>query len=95
MINEIFYLIANNVKELDKDCYKYMIDNKDILIKTKNENVYSSDEHMYAIKNFIQTLNRIAYAKLSLDKDTFIEDKLMNILEQLKLIRSSTINFIS
>ena len=95
MTNKIFYLIANSVKELNKDCYKYMIKNKDTLINTDNEIVYSSDEHIYAIKNFIQTINRIAYDKLSLDKDTIIEDKLMNILEQLKTIRSSTINFIS
>ena len=95
MTDEIFDSIANSVKELDKDCYKYMIKNKDTLINTDNEIVYSSDEHIYAIKNFIQTINRIAYDKLSLDKDTIIEDKLMNILEQLKAIRSTTINFIS
>lgn len=95
MTDEIFDLIANSVKELDKDCYRYMIKNKDTLINTDNEIVYSSDEHIYAIKNFIQTINRIAYDKLSLDKDTIIEDKLMNILERLKLIRSTTINFIS
>ena len=96
--DKIFSYILAFVKDKDIISYQYMLANKDMLINVNNTitaYLKFKNKYSYMIANMIQTLNRIANKKAELDLNYNKEIKLLALLEQLKAIRSTTINFIS
>lgn len=82
-----FNEIANLVKEQNYNSYKFMLDNKNILLETKIEFPYIPYYSCYLTLNImkiIHILNKIANAKAIIGAKLAKENNLIQILENIK-----------